>query len=126
MTITKEEKEIIGAIYDKIIKEEYGCDPSKDNPCILKARVTKLYDDSKMRYLQVFVVGKWRVGLPVGCKGMPSNKKIQEAIRIVRINTGSTTKDESVSYYKLDFDFNKGTFGGKEIMLEFVIIENAC
>lgn len=124
MTITKEEKEIIGAIYDKIIKEEYGCDPSKDNPCILKARVTKLYDNSKMRYLQVFVVGKWRVGVPVGCKGMPSNKKIQEAIRTVRINTGSHKEDFKIGeeYY----DESLGTFGGKEIMLEFVKIENAC
>ena len=65
------------------------------------------------------MVGKGRAWTYVGYKGMPSNKKIKEAIRTVRFNTGSYTHDHK-------FNPDEGTFGGKEIMLEFIKIENAC
>ena len=86
----------------KIVKEEYGgCDPSTDNPCILKAMVSDGKKETyKGRRIYVWVVGSWRCVGRTGWKGLPSNKAITEAIQTIRLNSGKT-------------------FNGKEIMLQF-------
>lgn len=99
-------------LIDKIVGEEYGgCHPDRDNPCVLKAVVSDGKEGYGARMLYVWVVGKWRCVGRTGYRGLPSNKVVTEAIQRIRINTGS----------KLDTNGNLvgGTFGGKEIMLEF-------
>jgi hypothetical protein len=100
-------------IVDQIIGEEYGgCHPDKDEVCILKAMVSDGQEGYGARILYVWVVGKWRPLGRTGYKGLPSNKVVTEAIQRIRLNTGS----------KLDAQGNLvgGTFGRKEIMLQFI------
>lgn len=105
--------DLIKDILDKVIKEEYGgCDPSKDEVCTLKAMVSDGHEGYGARIIYVWVVGKWRPVGRTGWKGLPSNKVVAEAIQRIRINTGSRF-DENKELYS-------GTFGGKEIELEFI------
>ena len=97
-------------ILTKVILDEYGgCDPRTDNPCILKARVSKQYHT-----IEVFVVGKWRIVRGYwGSKYVITNKKIlADMERVVRINTGSSTN--------FKYDPSVGTFHGKDIRFDFI------
>lgn len=90
------------SIIEKIVKEEYGgCDPSKDNPCILKAVVSDGKEGYGYPIIYIWVVGKWRQAGRTGFNGLPSNKAVTSAIQRIRTNTGTT-------------------FEGKEIMLQFI------
>lgn len=102
-------------IIDQIIGEEYGgCHPDKDEVCILKAATSDGKEGYGYPIIYVWVVGKWRQVGRTGHRGLPSYKAVMEAIRRIRINTGS----------KLDEcgNFVGGTFGGKEIMLKFIYL----
>jgi hypothetical protein len=100
----------LDSILDKVVLEEYGgCNPRVDNPCILKARVSKQH-----RTIEVFVVGKWRVVRGYwGSKYVITNKKIlADMEKTVRINTGS--------HVHSGYDPSVGTFHGKEIRFDFI------
>lgn len=117
-------KEKIDEIIESVVRSEYGgCNPASDNPCVLPARVVN-YKGYAGRALEVFVVGKWRIVTTCGWKGMPSNKTIQKAIKYVKINTGSYDLEKAGT--QEFFNPNKGTFAGKEVMLRFERIDNAC
>lgn len=106
--------DIIEKMVDDIIGEEYGgCHPDRDNPCILKAVVSDGKEGYGARIIYVWVVGKWRSSGRTGWRGLPSNKAITEAIMSIRQCTGSKYDEHG----GLIID---GTFGRKEIMLEFM------
>lgn len=97
------------SILDRIMLEEYGgCDPRRDDPCYLKARI-------KDRVIEVFVVGKWRGIRHINSTLYePKSKKIiDEVIRTVRINTGSRPVVPGSKELK------GGTFEGKTIILKW-------
>jgi hypothetical protein len=99
--------EHIGDILDRIIKEEFGgCDPRKDNPCKIQARVSD-------GMIYVFAVGKWRAVSRAGRKYPPTKKMQAQAKATLRINTGTATS-------KMFGRTGGGTFDGKEIELVFL------
>jgi len=81
------------------------------------------------RALRVFVVGKWRLVATCGWHGLPSRKSVAKAIYTIRFNTGSYdsyyTDPKGMTGYSTHFNPEKGTFGGKEIILAFEHIANA-
>ena len=90
--------------------------------CILKARAVTIRG-LQGRAVEIFVVGKWRVVANAGTKGLPSIKTAEKAIRTVMFNTGSYDSFHD-PYYRTQFNPNKGTFKDKNIVLEWVQIDN--
>lgn len=84
--------EHIGTILDRIIKEEFGgCDPRKDDPCKIQARVS---DNS----IYAFAVGKWRWMSGAGAKYPPTDFMQRKAERTLRLNTGGTFDGKVIEF----------------------------
>lgn len=80
----------VGSILDRIVKEEYGgCDPRKDNPCKIQARVSE-------GAIYVFAVGKWRGVSRAGYKYPPTKAMQGLARKTLRTNTGSTFNGKKI------------------------------